>query len=431
MLAMFYEALPPEINTGRLMLGAGPTPMFQAAAAWETLAISLETQAEELAASLASLTGSWQGQASEQAVTATTPMVVWLRTAALQSQKRAMQAIAQANSYMLAMAVTPPLPEIAMNHVTNATLNATNFLGVNAVPIGINEADYVRMWEQAAAVMFGYQAETTANTIFEPILPAQPIVMPGIGEMALSMASGQLAATLPGSAMREAAFAHTTMQATLESAGLTVGRGAAFANHGEQRAQGAAQKADKQQGQMTEQLLQQGAQQGMQIASQLGQTLMQAPQQMTQGVTQTAQTLTSPLQQVSSIFGQMGGSGGRQFGLIGASPFSEHPLLGGSGATSGAGLVRAASLPGAGGTLARTPLMSSLVGSPTQSTPVPTGAAAAGSGTGLAPVGSGAGGGNGSPMHGAHQREKDGGKREALATPSPLAHGLDEDDDDW
>ncbi|MBI3227731.1 MAG: PPE family protein [Mycolicibacterium cosmeticum] len=428
---MFYEALPPEINTGRLMLGAGPTPMFQAAAAWETLAISLETQAEELAASLASLTGSWQGQASEQAVTATTPMVVWLRTAALQSQKRAMQAIAQANSYMLAMAVTPPLPEIAMNHVTNATLNATNFLGVNAVPIGINEADYVRMWEQAAAVMFGYQAETTANTIFEPILPAQPIVMPGIGEMALSMASGQLAATLPGSAMREAAFAHTTMQATLESAGLTVGRGAAFANQGEQRAQGAAQKADKQQGQMTEQLLQQGAQQGMQIASQLGQTLMQAPQQMTQGVTQTAQTLTSPLQQVSSIFGQMGGSGGRQFGLIGASPFSEHPLLGGSGATSGAGLVRAASLPGAGGTLARTPLMSSLVGSPTQSTPVPTGAAAAGSGTGLAPVGSGAGGGNGSPMHGAHQREKDGGKREALATPSPLAHGLDEDDDDW
>ncbi len=431
MLAMFYEALPPEINTGRLMAGAGPTPMFQAAAAWETLAISLETQAEELAASLASLTGSWQGQASEQAVTATTPMVVWLRTAALQSQKRAMQAIAQANSYMLAMAVTPPLPEIEMNHVTNAVLNATNFLGVNAAPIGVNEADYVRMWEQAAAVMFGYQAETTANTLFEPILPAQPIVMPGIGEMALSTATGQLAASLPGSAMREAAFAHTTVQATLESAGLTMGRGAAFANQSEQRAQGAAQKADKQQGQQTQQLLQQGMQQGMQIASQLGQTLMQAPQQMTQGVTQSAQTLTSPLQQVSSIFGQMGGSGGRQFGLIGASPFSEHPLLGGSGATSGAGLVRAASLPGAGGTLARTPLMSSLVGSPVQGTPVATGAAAAGPGTGLAPVGSGAGGGNGSPMHGANQREKDGGKREALATPSPLAHGSYDDDDDW
>lgn len=431
MLAMFYEALPPEINTGRLMAGAGPTPMFQAAAAWEMLAVSLETQAEELAASLASLSGSWQGQASEQAVAATTPMVVWLRTAALQSQKRAMQAVAQANSYMLAMAVTPPLPEIAMNHVTNAVLNATNFLGVNAVPIGVNEADYVRMWEQAAAVMFGYQAETTANTIFEPILPAAPIVMPGVGEAALAAATGQMAAALPGAALREAGFAHATIQSTLESAGLTVGRGAAFANQGEQRAQGAVQKADKQQGQQTQQLLQQGMQQGMQIASQLGQTLMQAPQQMTQGVTQSAQTLTQPLQQVSSIFGQMGGSGGRQFGLIGASPFSEHPLLGGSGATSGAGLVRAASLPGAGGTLARTPLMSSLVGAPVAAAPTPSGAAGGGAGAGLAPVGAGAGGGSGGPMHGAGQREKSGGKREALATPSPLAHGFDEDEDDW
>jgi PPE-repeat protein len=428
MMAMFYQALPPEINTGRLMAGAGPTPMFQAAAAWETLAVSLETQAEELAASLASLSGSWQGQASEQAVAATTPMVVWLRTTALQAQKRAMQAVAQANSYILAMAVTPPLPEIEMNHVTNAVLNATNFLGVNAVPIAINEADYIRMWEQAAAVMYGYQAETTANTIFEPIPPMQPIVVPGVGEATLGAVTGQMAAALPGAALREAAFAHTTIQATLESAGLSVGRGAAFANQGEQRAQGAAQKADKAQGQQTQQLLQQGVQQGMQIASQLGQTLIQAPQQMTQGLTQSAQTLTQPLQQVSSIFGQMG-SGGRQFGLIGASPFSNHPAIGGSGAATGAGLVRAASLPGAGGTLARTPLMSSLVGAPTAATPSPAGAAAGGAGAGLAPVGAGTGGGG--PMHGHGQREKSGGKREALATPSPLAHGFDEDDDDW
>ena len=46
---MFYGALPPEVNTARLMAGAGEAPMYQAAAGWETLAISLETQAEELA----------------------------------------------------------------------------------------------------------------------------------------------------------------------------------------------------------------------------------------------------------------------------------------------------------------------------------------------------------------------------------------------
>jgi PPE-repeat protein len=134
MLAMFYGALPPEVNTARLMAGAGEAPMYQAAAGWETLAISLETQAEELAASLVALQGSWQGTASQQAVDATTPMVVWLRTTALQAQKRAMQAIAQASAYTAALVTTPPLPEIEMNHVTHAVLEATNFLGVNTAP---------------------------------------------------------------------------------------------------------------------------------------------------------------------------------------------------------------------------------------------------------------------------------------------------------
>ena len=41
MLPMLYAALPPEINTGRLMVGAGAVPMYQAAAAWEMLAIAM------------------------------------------------------------------------------------------------------------------------------------------------------------------------------------------------------------------------------------------------------------------------------------------------------------------------------------------------------------------------------------------------------
>lgn len=107
-----WGAFPPEVNTSRLMAGAGPAPMLQAAAGWEALAISLETQADELASSLASLGQMWQGQGSERAITATMPMVVWLRMLALQAQKRALQAAAQASSYTTALAATPPLPEI-------------------------------------------------------------------------------------------------------------------------------------------------------------------------------------------------------------------------------------------------------------------------------------------------------------------------------
>jgi PPE-repeat protein len=435
MLAMFYGALPPEVNTARLMAGAGEAPMYQAAAGWETLAISLETQAEELAGSLAALTSTWSGAASEQAVSSTTPMVVWLRTTALQAQKRAMQAIAQANSYMLAMATTPPIPEIEMNHVTHAVLEATNFMGVNTMPIGINEEDYfVRMWDQAAMAMHGYQAETSANTVFEPILPMIPIVVPGVGEAGAETAMGQIAALSMGAALRETAFAHVTAQATVESAGLLTGNMVSQANMAEQRGQGAAQQGQQaaQQAGQQQDKPQQGAQMAMQMATQVGSQVAQLPQQLGQLVMQPMQQLTQPLQQMTSIFGQMGGAHQAQIGLIGASPLSNHPLVGGSGASVGSGLVRAASLPGAGGSMARTPLMSSLIAEKkvdvdVDAMPVAAGAAAGSGGAGLAPVG-----GGGSPMGMMGQNGKSGGSKPGLRMPTLLPQDLGEDEaDDW
>jgi len=437
---MIWHGMPPELNTARLMAGAGDAPMLQAAAGWEALAIFLETQADELAGSLAALSSTWSGAASERAVSATMPMVIWLRTTALQAQKRALQATAQASSYATAMATTPPIPEIEENHITHAVLEATNFLGINTVPIGVNEADYfIRMWNQAAFAMDAYQAETVANTLFEPIPPMTPIVIPGVGESTVGAALGQIAAQAPGAVARETAIAHVGAQATVESAGLQTGRAAAQANQMATTAEGQAQKAQNaqqfgQQDQM-QQGAQQGMQMGMQMASQLGSTLGQLPQQASQMVMQPMQQLTQPLQQVTSMFSQMGGLGGdksAQMGLIGASPLSNHPLLGGSGAGAGAGLVRAASLPGAGGTAARTPLMSKLVGEiePTVSpVSVAAGAAAGATAAGLAPVGAGGGAG---PMGMMGHGTKSGGSKQGLSAPSPLPYDLNEDDeDDW
>jgi PPE-repeat protein len=439
-VAMIWHGMPPELNTARLMAGAGEAPMLQAAAGWEALAVFLETQADELAGSLAALSGSWNGTASERAVTATMPMVAWLRTTALQAQKRALQATSQASSYAMAMATTPPIPEIEANHITHGVLESTNFLGVNTVPIGVNEADYfIRMWNQAAFAMDAYQAETVANTLFEPIPPMTPIVMPGVGETTVGAALGQVAAMAPGAVAREASIAHVGAQATVESAGLQTGRGVAQANQMATTAEGQAQKAQNAQQSGQQDQMQQGAQQGMQMgmqmASQLGSTLGQLPQQASQMVTQPMQQLTQPLQQVTSMFSQMGlgGDKGAQMGLIGASPLSNHPLVGGSGAGSGAGLVRAASLPGAGGTSSRTPLMSKLVGAEIEPTVSPvsvaSGAAAGATAAGLAPVG--AGGGSG-PMGMMGHGAKSAGSKQGLTAPSPLAYDLSEDEeDDW
>lgn len=431
---MIWHGMPPELNTARLMFGAGPTPMLQAAAGWEAFAIELETQADELAGSLAALTAAWSGTASERAVAATMPMVVWLRTVSAQAMKRAAQAIAQADSYTMAMVTTPPIPEIEANHITHAVLEATNFLGINTVPIGVNEFDYfVRMWNQAAGAMDVYAAETALNILFEPIMPMKPIVIPGVGEAAAGAALGQAAALTAGAVVREAAFAHVGAQATVESAGLQAGRAAAQANQMATATEGQAQKAQNaQQAGQSNQMMNQGMQMGMQMASQLGSTLGQLPQQGMQMVSQPMQQLTQPLQQVSSMFSQMGGLGGdkgAQMGLIGASPLSNHPLLGGSGAGSGAGLVRAASLPGAGGTAARTPLMAELIGE-TKSVSVAPGAAAGSNAAGLAPVGAGAGGAG--PMGAMGHGTKSGGSKQGLTAPSLLPYDLAEDEeDDW
>ncbi|MCH9730371.1 MAG: PPE family protein [Actinomycetia bacterium] len=427
----WWPAFPPEINTSRLMCGAGAAPMMQAAAGWEALAISLETQADELAAALASLAQMWQGMGSERAIQASMPMVIWLRMLSLQAHKRAIQAAAQATAHTTALATTPPLPEIELNHITNGVLNATNFLGVNTVPIALNEADYVRMWEQAASVMSTYEAETMVNATFEPVAPPKPIVLPGAAQAAMAGGMAGAAPLMGGAAVRNAVFTKVSGQGKVEEAALKAGRANQAATEAANQSRSYADQ--------TQSLTQdpsQGMQMGMQMASQLGSTLGQAPQQMMQGVTQPFQQVTQPLQQVSSMFGQMaGGDKGAQVGMLGATPFSNHPAIGGNGAAAGSGLVRAASLPGAGGTTARTPLMSNLLGKELQPTASPA-AVGAGAGpgaaaAGLAPAGGGGMGGGG-PMGMLGQRGTSGGSKNGLSAPAPLEHDLnDDEEDDW
>jgi hypothetical protein len=177
-----------------------------------------------------------------------------------------------------------------------------------------------------------------------------------------------------------------------------------------------------------------GSEQAMQMMMQMGQMAMQLPQQLGQMVTQAPQQLmqqvSQPLQQLTSMFGGKGGSGG---GLGGASPFaafSNHPLAGGSGASGGGGMVKAASLPGAGGSPAQTPMMSKLVGTTMGDVAVrPAGAGSMAVG-GVAPVAAGMGGMGGGMM--GHRGEGGGGHSASLAQPAALEYELgDEVDDDW
>jgi hypothetical protein len=171
-----------------------------------------------------------------------------------------------------------------------------------------------------------------------------------------------------------------------------------------------------------------GSEQMMQMMMQMGQMAMQLPQQLMQAPQQLMQQVSQPLQQLTSMFGGKGGSGG---GLGVASPFqafSNHPLAGGSGAAGGGGLVKAASLPGAGGSPAQTAMMSNLVG--TSDVAVRPAGAGTGAVGGVAPVGAGMGGGMAGGM--GQRGEGGGGHATSLAQPPALEYDLgDEVDDDW
>lgn len=172
------------------------------------------------------------------------------------------------------------------------------------------------------------------------------------------------------------------------------------------------------------QMMMQMASMGAQLPQQIGGMLTQAPQQLMQPLQQLAQ----PLQQLTSMFGGKGGSGGS--GAMPFSSFSNHPLAGGSGAGSGAGMVKAASLPGSGGIGAQTPMMASLMGTSMDASAMRAGAGGGAVG-GLAPVGAGGMGGGMGMMP--HRGESGGGSSSSLAAPAALEYDLAEDDvdDDW
>jgi PPE-repeat protein len=418
-----YAALPPEVNTGRLIAGAMAEPYLQAEMGWQLLAAQFSAALSGLTAQIAAMSSIWEGMAAERAQAAFAPYIGWLGTVIGLAEARAAAAAAQAAAYTAAVVTTPTLAEIAENHVTHAVLEATNFLGVNAAPIAANEFQYFcELWSRASAAMYEYQAATGVNIAFPPLPPAPPIMaVPGAPQAGLAAVLAQTAAGLPNSIARDALLASLDAQnavgnveGTVQLAAMAAGTVANGSQMQGRAAQEGVQSAAQASGQLSGDSTSQVTQQVTQMMSQAPQMAAQVPQQMSQtlgqGPQQLMQMASQPMQQLTSLF-QQGGLGPQnlagqgisapdlashfgqidQLGMYGTSPLgSAGGSFGGAGLLSGAGSGASVPLRTPAGWTAplaaptAEPLRAAAVSTMSATTTIPgSGASAVGSGAGM------------------------------------------------
>src|SRR6201996_6721513 len=208
-----FGALPPEINSGRMYVGAGSGPLLAAAEAWDGVAAELQSTAASYGSTVQGLTvGPWTGPSSLAMAAAAAPYVAWMNATGGQAEQAATQAKLAAGAYETAFAATVPPPVIAANRSLLAALIATNLLGQNTPAIAATEAQYAEMWAQDAVAMYGYAATSASATTLTPFQQPQQNTDPG-SSTSQAAAVSQAANTTAGDAQSAVSSAQQAFSA--------------------------------------------------------------------------------------------------------------------------------------------------------------------------------------------------------------------------
>ncbi|WP_459966859.1 PPE family protein [Mycobacterium sp. MUNTM1] len=175
-----FVFFPPEINSALIFGGPGAGPLFEAASAWDGLAVELSSSASSFHTTVSDLAGgAWMGPSSMSMTAAAAPYVEWLIIAAAQAEVAALQARIAALAFEGALVATVPLPEVLANRARLLVLIATNFFGINTAAIAQTELEYVEMWAQDVAAMLGYHAGAQSMAQALPEFSVPPAALGG------------------------------------------------------------------------------------------------------------------------------------------------------------------------------------------------------------------------------------------------------------
>lgn len=149
MTSPVWMGSPPEVHSALLSSGPGAASLQVSASAWTSLGAAYSSAADELTAVVVvGETETWEGMGAASYAAAHQPYVAWLMRNGAEAEAMAAEHEAMAAAYCAALAAMPTMGELAENHLTHGVLLGTNFLGINTVPIAVNEADYERMWSK-------------------------------------------------------------------------------------------------------------------------------------------------------------------------------------------------------------------------------------------------------------------------------------------
>ncbi|WP_301850665.1 PPE domain-containing protein [Rhodococcus pyridinivorans] len=170
---------PPEINAGRYESGVGPAQWVAAAAEWTAMAAMVTEAIAALGLQVGSITGDWEGAASQRFGVATTPYAAWLTEMVGIATLNSQRSIGVVQAYLTGRAAMVPLAAIVLNRAAARTAQVAGALGAPNTEMVRLEIEYSAFWSHNASVMAAYDAAVTAATTPTPIKPPPSLVVDG------------------------------------------------------------------------------------------------------------------------------------------------------------------------------------------------------------------------------------------------------------